>query len=160
MLYCRDLPKTVKLKANNGRNVELVAFQHGVGVDSFWYMPASAGWPLFVILDTADANAVMKKFVSFGAASFDDLLSAGSASSGDEALIGVRPGVIVGSDRALLSSFKPLVRAMFASRLQDSAWSMPVDGIHEVTAGPTYAIKGAAGDLAKQFLQFMVDAQK
>jgi hypothetical protein len=160
MLYCRDLPKTVKLKANNGRNVELVAFQHGVGVDSFWYMPASAGWPLFVILDTADANAVMKKFVSFGAASFDDLLSAGSASSGDEASMGVRSSVIVGSDRALLGSFKVFAGSTIASRLQDSAWSMPADGVHEVTAGPVYAIKGAAGDLARQFLQFMVDAQK
>ncbi|HEU4485157.1 MAG TPA: hypothetical protein VFR96_06680 [Povalibacter sp.] len=159
MLYCRDLPKNVKLKANDGRNVELIAFQHGVGVDSFWYMPASAGWPLFVILDTADANAVMKKFVSFGAASFDDLLSAGSTSSGDEAPMGVISAIVQGSQRCFLGSFKLLAGA-FASRLQSSAWLMPADGVYEVTVGPTYAIKGSAGDLARQFLQFMVDAQK
>lgn len=160
MLYCRDLPKNVKLKANDGRNVELIAFQHGVGVDSFWYMPASAGWPLFVILDTADANAVMKKFVSFGAASFDDLLSAGSTSSGDEPPMGIRSAMILGSEHFLLASFKVLAGPMMASRLQDSAWLMPADGVYEVTVGPTYAIKGSAGDLARQFLQFMVDAQK
>lgn len=160
MLYCRDLPKTVKLKANNGRNVELVAWQHGVGVNAFWYMPATAGFPLFVILDTAAANAVMTTFVSFGVAPYDDLLTAGTLSTSESVSTGAVSAAMTGADRPVLGSFKMFAGPTLVQRLAASVWLMPADGIYEVSKGPTYAIKGSASDLAKQFLQCMVDAQK
>lgn len=162
MLYCRDLPSTVKLTNTDGRNLELLGWQVDVGALSYWYLTASGAGPVFVIFDTAAPNAVMKKFASFGAAP--------GGSQGAEAGVdlGIVSSAMTGPDRYVLGSFKVLTAAVFKDlmspqlikRLPPSVDVVPLDGVYTVSPGPTFGIVGKAPDLASQFLKFMVDAQK
>jgi len=162
MLYCRNLPKNLALTANNGRKFELLSFG-AVGGETICYRPASSSGPVFVIWDTAAANAVVTSFSSFGARTFgDNYLTTGSSSSGAEAgaSLGVGSAAAAGPDRHFLGSFKHLIGPAFFTNLPAIMLSLPEEGRHAVTKGPTFSIIGPAADLAVQFLECLAAAQK
>jgi hypothetical protein len=92
----------------------------------------------------------------------DSYLNTGSSSSGAEAgaSLGVGSAAAAGADRQFLGSFKHVIGPAFFTNLPTIMLSLPEEGRHAVTKGPTFSIIGPAADLAVQFLQCLAAAQK